>query len=115
MRYDVMHVQLVQHGVRILGGLDALEPWEGVGSHIITDLAETRREHHHLINLPHPLQKVIHAWTLDNIDVVPMIFDLNGDYIVSLLYRLYRPSRTSVDRSKRLKRPRTAYLKAAVH
>lgn len=64
-----------------------------------TNLAQTRREYDDLKNLTHFFQKVIHAWALDYVDVVPVILDFNRDNIVCLLNRLGRESDVDLNRS----------------
>lgn len=68
MCHDVMNIQLVQHGIRIL--------------------AQTCCEYDDLINLAHFFQEVVHARALDYVDIVPVILDFDRYNIISLLDRL---------------------------
>lgn len=56
-----------------------------------THLAETRSVHDHLVDFAHPPQELIDTRPLENMKVVPVVFDLDGDDEVRLLYRL-RPT-----------------------
>jgi hypothetical protein len=60
-----------------------------------TNLAQTRREYDDLKNLTHFFQKVVNAWALDYVDIVPVILDFNRHNIVCLLNRL--DSRSDID------------------
>ena len=49
-------------------------------------LAQTGSEDYDLVDLPHLLQEIVDARTLYNVDVVPVILDLDGHDIVGLVY-----------------------------
>ena len=51
-----------------------------------TNLAETCRENDDFIYFAHFLQEIIYARALDHVDIVPVVFNLHRDYVVSLLY-----------------------------
>ena len=57
--------------------------------HRITNLAQTSGKNNDFVNLAHLLEEVVHARSLDDIHVVPVVLNLNGDNVVRLLYRLY--------------------------
>ena len=65
----------------------------------MTNLAQTRREHDDLKDLTHFFQKIINAWALDYVDIVPVILDFNRHNIVCLLNRLDRKSDIDLNRS----------------
>jgi hypothetical protein len=58
-----------------------------------TNLAQARGEYYNLINLTHLFQEVVYAWTLDYVDIVPVILNFDGHNIISLLNRLNRKVR----------------------
>ena len=47
-----------------------------------THLGQTSSEDNNLVNLPHFLQEMIHPRSFDNIDVMGLRLDLNGDDVV---------------------------------
>lgn len=51
-------------------------------------LAETGSEDNNFINFAHLLEEVVDAWSLDHVNVVPVILNFHGHYIVGLLNRL---------------------------
>jgi hypothetical protein len=53
-------------------------------------LAQTRSENHDLIQFSHFLQEVVDSGPLDNVDVVPLPFNLDWDDIVGLGNQLER-------------------------
>lgn len=55
--HDVVDIQLVEEGVAVL------RDWS--------------REHDHLVQLAHPLHELVDAWTLDDINIVVVAFDLD--------------------------------------
>jgi hypothetical protein len=50
--------------------------------------AQAGRENNNLINFAHFFQKVVDAWSLQNMKMMPMILDFNRNNEISLLYRL---------------------------
>lgn len=50
-----------------------------------TNLAQACRENNNLVNFAHPFQEVVYAWTLDNVHVVPVIFDLHWHDVIRML------------------------------
>jgi len=50
-----------------------------------TNLAQARREDNDLVNFAHPFQEVVDAWTLDDVHVVPVIFDLHWHDVIRML------------------------------
>lgn len=63
-----------------------------------TNLAQTRGEYDDLENLTHLFQKVVNAWALDYVDIVPVILDFNRHNIVCLLNRLDQKSDIDINR-----------------
>lgn len=55
------------------------------GSRRSTDLAQARGEDDDLVNFTHPFQEVVYAWTLDDVHVVPVIFDLHWHDVIRVL------------------------------
>ena len=88
MRNDTMDVQLVQNRIRILQDLlSSVTPLTMQA--LRTNLAETRSEDNALVNLPHLLQEVVNARALDDIYVMPVVFNLDRHHVVRLLDRLH--------------------------
>lgn len=59
------------------------------GRHGITNLAQTSSEHDDFVDFAHPLEEIVHARSLDDVHIMPVVLNLNGNDIVRLLYRLY--------------------------
>ena len=57
---------------------------EGLGTY----LAEASGENDDFVDFTHPFQKVVDTWAFYDVNVVPTVFDFDGDNIVGLLYRL---------------------------
>jgi hypothetical protein len=53
-----------------------------------TDLAQAGGKYHHLVDLAHLLQKVVDAWALDDVHVMPMVLDLHWHDVIRVLYGL---------------------------
>jgi len=49
-------------------------------------LAEAGGENDDFVDFAHLFEKVVDAWAFDDVDVMPTVFDFDGDDIVSLLY-----------------------------
>src|SRR5712691_7622234 len=92
MCHDVMNIQLVQHGIRILGnfGETIIEMIESMERE---NLAQTCCEYDDLINLAHFFQEVVHTRALDYVDIVRVILDFDRYNIISLMNRLDRKVR----------------------
>ena len=52
----------------------------------MTHLAQAGGKYHHFVDLAHLLQKVVHAWALNNVNVVPMVFDFYRHDVIRVLY-----------------------------
>ena len=112
MGNDMMHIQLVEHGIGILSAFLSSARHPIISRETKTNLAQTRREDDDLVNLAHLLQEVINAWSLDNVDVMPVVLNFDGHDIVRLLNGLRDITSIKVppDLGTNL-----TYLKAAVH
>jgi len=64
MRYYPIHVQLVQHRIRVF--------------------SQARSKHHDFIDFAHLLQEGVDSGSLQGVDVVPIIFNLDWYYLVWL-------------------------------
>jgi hypothetical protein len=109
MCHDVMNIQLVQHGIRILGnfGETSIEMIKnGKGN-----LAQTCSEYDDLINLTHFFEEVVHTRALDYVDIVPVILDFDRYNIISLLNRLDRKVRHRIPSECEIRH----YLEATMH
>ena len=53
-----------------------------------TNLAQTGREYYDFVNFTHLFQKIVYPWALNNVYIVPVIFDFNRYDVVGLLNRL---------------------------
>ena len=78
----------------------------------MADLAQTRGKDDNLIDFAHLLQEVINAWSLDNIDIMPVVLNFDGHHIVRLLNGLRDITSIKVPPDLGTK---LTYLKAAVH
>ena len=87
VRHDAVDIELVKHRIRVL--TTPIRHGDKIDCNIGTNLAQTCCEHHHFVDLAHLLEEVVHARSLDDIHIVPVVFNLNGDNVVRLLYRLY--------------------------
>ena len=50
-----------------------------------TYLTETGSEDNNLVDLSHLFEEIVHAGTLDNVHVMPVVFDFHRDDKVSML------------------------------
>lgn len=81
MRYDLVDIKLIQHGVRIL---ETHVSETKKNKKFKTYLAKTRREYHNLIELTHLLQKVVDTRPFDDIHIVPLPFNLDRNHVIGL-------------------------------
>lgn len=85
--YDLVDIQLVKERVAVL--------IQGVSYRLATTrqsestyLRDRRRENNNLIKLADSPHKLVHAWALDNIDIVVVSFNFNGYRKISLVQNL---------------------------
>lgn len=55
-----------------------------------TYLAQTCREDDDFVDFAHLLQEVVHAWSLDDVDVVPVVLNFNRHDVVCLRDGLHK-------------------------
>lgn len=53
-----------------------------------TYFAQTGCEYDHFVNLAHLLQELVNAWSLNDVDIVPVVLNLDRHDIICLLDRL---------------------------
>jgi hypothetical protein len=78
---DFVDVELVENWVGVLQKYQQKPSGRGE----ISYLAETCGENDHLVNLPHLFQKVVDARSFENVEVVPVVFNLDRNNEICLL------------------------------
>ena len=63
----------------------------------VTDFTKACRKNDDLEQFSHLLEKCINAWALNNIYIVPLPFNLHGDHIIALRYKLAENTRHGKD------------------
>jgi hypothetical protein len=79
-----VHVKFVQHRISILNfqHISAKNP---LNTEKNTYLAQTSSEDNNLINLAHLLKETVYAWPLNDVYIMPVVFDFDRNDIVGLL------------------------------
>ena len=72
---DLVDVQLVEQRIAILAHVSALKRSNEKGSEAY--LGDRSSKHNHFIELTNSLHELIHAWSLDHINVVKLALDLD--------------------------------------
>lgn len=63
---------------------------------LLTNFAETSCKNDNLVYLTHLLKEVVDSGSLEHMKVMPVIFNLNGDNKIGLLYGLRCDHRTGI-------------------
>ena len=86
---DTVNVELVKHGISVLQRAGfvrrSIHSRQAKIERVSAHFAQAGGEDHDLVDLAHFLEEGVDAWTFDDVDVVPVIFDLDGNHVVRLL------------------------------
>ena len=97
VRHDLMYVEFIEHWIRVLQGVRVeLEKKD------VSHLAQTCGEDDDFVYLSHTLQKVVHPRSFQDMEMVPMIFNLHWNNEVCLLDSLGKQSELGTKRPRRV-------------
>ena len=85
---DTVDVELVEHGISVLQNAVFVKRSihkEAKIERVSAHLAQAGGEDHDLVDLAHFLEEGVDARTFDDVDVVPVVLDLDRDHVVRLL------------------------------
>jgi len=81
----MMDVELIEHRIGIL---DQFNQQLYIYTSCVAHLAQASGEDHYLVDFAHLLKKVVHTRSLQDVEVMPVILNLDGNNKIGLLNRL---------------------------
>ena len=84
---DVVNVEVVQHGISVL---PVVRQPSVVFLAEAAHLGQACCKYYNFIDLPHALHEGVDAWPFDNIHVVYLVFNLDGNDKVGRMYEFER-------------------------
>jgi hypothetical protein len=88
--------------------------WRYRAERVSTYLGHGRSEDDDFVEFANPLHELVHARTLDDIDVVIVALDLHGYCEIGLVENLLRKNKSAASRSHNMERQNT-HLEGAVN